>query len=240
MVSLVSVVVYSGLFYSRLTVPQEIFPLETVEQLTEAALDNKAILFTSRFMYDMAVKSLNSRSMNGSNTASSFDTAMATSMAKHWNILKAWVEGDFHARASLFSSYDWQRELPIYLITSKTLLQFYAVHAPFKLFVGQPTFMTDTISMATQRHALFTHAFSKTIQRMVECGLLQKWTLDMLQSHFTKAKKPFVYHEHRDLVAFGMKQYQAIFTLFMAGNCLIVIIFLGEVLMVYFNKNKHD
>lgn len=141
--------VYSGVFYSTITFPEEVMPIDTIAELLQVVANDRVRAFTSRFLYNMALES--------TCCEGDFEYTLGTHLRRHR--MEAKIQFTFDQWVKEIENYDWQGGRPLYYINSRNLLHFFTRHLTFPMHIGTPTFCLDAVGLIHQRDALYAGAF---------------------------------------------------------------------------------
>lgn len=144
--------VYSGVFYSTITVPEDVVPLHTIEQLIKVLATDRGLVFTSRFLYNMARES---KCCEGD-----LEFTLGQHLRRHR--MESKINLGFDQWVKEIESYDWANAHPLFYIDSRNLLHFFTRHITFPMYIGTPTFCLDAIGLIHQKDALYAEAFRYT------------------------------------------------------------------------------
>ena len=143
---------YSGIFYSSITVPEPLPPIDTVGEVHQAAIHDSAYVFTSRYLYDMALVA---------KCCDTFEYDLGQHVRRN-PTLTAQQSSNFETRIDNIQNYNWNKQKPLIFITSQSILRIYTRYINYALHVSSATFLLDALGIAYQKDALYGPFFSET------------------------------------------------------------------------------
>lgn len=142
---------YSGSFYSTITIPEPIKPIETTKELETMAVKDTIRIYTSRFLYDVAVLAP---------CCNTFEYNIGQHLIRHRIGLLRNL--DFDARVRALNEYDWENKWPLVFVTTRNLLAYYSKHLTFPYHISSSSLFLDAVGIATQKDSLHRNALSET------------------------------------------------------------------------------
>lgn len=150
--SLVLSRLHNGTFYSSLTVPEQLPPLDSVAEVRAAATADTARVFTSRYLFDLAIAAA---------CCDSFEYDLGEHVRRHPGMI-AGQSSNFEARIESLQRYDWAHKPPLVFITSQNILRIYERYVTYELHLSSATFLLDALGIAYQKDALYGPFFTET------------------------------------------------------------------------------
>lgn len=144
---------HNAKFYSFITVPEQLPPIDSVEEVRAAAITDTAVVFTSRYLFDMSL---------AANCCDTFEWDLGQHVRRHPNLI-AQQSSNFESRINYLQRYDWHSKPPFIFITSQNILKIYERYIfTYTLHVSAATFLLDALGIAYQKDALYGAFFTET------------------------------------------------------------------------------
>lgn len=145
---------HNAKFYSFITVPEQLPPIDSVEEVRAAATSDSAVVFTSRYLFDMAL---------AAKCCDTFEYDLGQHARRHPKLI-AQQSSNFASRINYLQKYDWQNKPPFIFITSQNILKIYERYVTYTLHLSSATFLLDALGIAYQKDALYGPFFTETYE----------------------------------------------------------------------------
>lgn len=140
---------YSGNFVSIMAIPIWKKPIDTVEDIIQAAKSDNYLTYTARSLYDIAMEA---------ECCDSLEYHIGQNLKKY-KVIRA-NNYSFPRKVQMINGYDWEAH-PMVYITSRRVLSIFGRYFIFPFHISTNNLYVDLVGLVQQKDSLYTPVFSK-------------------------------------------------------------------------------